>query len=134
MSSINPPKSSNSVAEFPTMQSDFAVWLEEELARKNLDRAELARRAGISESMLSLIYKGERKAGKKTCANIAKALDVPEITVMEKAGIIKATSKNSPLVERIAYIVSLLPKSEQEGFLEYVELRKRIVEKGKDSN
>lgn len=134
MSSPSPPKSSENMAEFRPVQNDFSVWLEGELTRKNIDRAELARRAGISESMLSLIYKGDRKAGKKTCVNIAKVLDVPESLVMEKAGILTVKTKNSPLVERIAHIVSLLPRSEQEGFLEYVELRKRIVEKGKSNN
>lgn len=70
------------------METDFITWLTTELNRRGWSQSELARRADIVQSGVSMVLNGQHGPGFEFCAGIAKALNVPPELVMRKAGIL----------------------------------------------
>ena len=71
-----------------TMVNNFVDWLEVELRKKSWSRAELARRASLNQSSLSMIWSGQRNPGKDLCESVARALGYPPEIVFRAAGIL----------------------------------------------
>ena len=101
--------------------SNFGPWLLSELESRNLNQAELARRAKSTEATISRIILGKRNPSAKLCNAIAKVLELPSELVLDKAGIIRKTGEYSQLVSTIAHRVSLLPERDQKIILRLVE-------------
>ena len=91
------------------MNQDFTEWLENELITRGWTRAELARRANVSQSTLSLIWTGERTPGPDFCRAIARALNIPPETVFRKAGLLPASPDPDPEIEEALYLFAQLP-------------------------
>lgn len=70
------------------MKSAFLVWLQAAIREKEWSISELARRSWISQSHLSNIFSGNRKASAATLAALAKALGLPAELVFAKAGLL----------------------------------------------
>jgi transcriptional regulator with XRE-family HTH domain len=68
------------------MENNFSTWLDKKLNQKGWTRAELARKAKISDSTLSMIYSGKRGLGIKTSKAIADALDISVNEVLYSVG------------------------------------------------
>lgn len=68
------------------MVKDFPAWLNSELEAKGWTRAELSRRAGISQSSLSMIYSGQRQPGREIMESIARAFGYKAETVYRAGG------------------------------------------------
>lgn len=70
------------------MKSSFLAWLQTSIDDKQWNISELARRSGISQSHMSNIFSGNRKASASTLAALAKALGLPAEFVFAKAGLL----------------------------------------------
>ncbi len=70
------------------MKSAFLVWLQGAIREREWSISELARRSGVSQSHLSNIISGNRKASAATLTALARALDVPAELVFAKAGLL----------------------------------------------
>jgi transcriptional regulator with XRE-family HTH domain len=68
---------------------NFSKWLEKVLEMQGWTRADLARRAHISPSSLSMIVSGQRNPGEELCSSIARALNIPPEIVFEEAGLLQ---------------------------------------------
>ena len=68
--------------------NDFSIWLNQEMNIRGMNNNELARKAKVSASNLSMILNDRSSPGYEFCAKIAKALDLPSEFVMHKAGLI----------------------------------------------
>lgn len=90
---------------------DFSEWLREELQKRGWRAATLARESGISRGAISHIFNHERTPGIDMLRAIAKAFDLPLITVLQAAGMADAT-----------------PPQEELGFNEWMRLFKEADE------
>ncbi len=55
-----------------------------------MSQAELARRSGLSQGLISQILNGQRKPGVEACAGFARAFHLPTEDVMRRAGLLSA--------------------------------------------
>jgi len=95
----------------------FADWLNEMMKQRNLSQSELARRAGISQSGISLILSGERNPGSDVCRGIADALDLPPKTVFIEAGLFPPEPDFDPDAEEVLRLFRKLPPTEKDIIL-----------------
>lgn len=99
------------------MANNFVNWLEEHLISKGWTRAELARRANINQSSLSMIYSGQRNPGKDICESIARTLGEPPEVVFRVAGILPPTFQNDAEWEEWRNELSKLTPEKRATFL-----------------
>ena len=70
------------------MKSAFLTWLQNAIRDRQWSISELARRSGVSQSHLSNIISGNRKASAATLSALARALNLPADLVFSKAGLL----------------------------------------------
>ncbi len=117
------------VASPPEAWIETIDWLENELETRGWTKAELARRAKINQSGLSMLFSGARGPGVDICQSLARALHFPPEEVFRHAGLLPPKIDKSPLDSRIQHLVSALATEEDKrDVLAYVELRHRIAE------
>ena len=58
---------------FITMGLQFIEWLVNEMARRDLSQAELARLSGLSQAMISHLISGKRQPGDATLRTLVRA-------------------------------------------------------------
>jgi transcriptional regulator with XRE-family HTH domain len=119
---------------FAIVNNSFMTWLDGILAERNLTRADLARRAGIGQSTLSLIGSGDRNPGSEVCLAIARALKIPPEEVLRVAGILPPVRSGSALDDRIVHLMGLLSDDEKNMLLEFSELLVHRREKSKNAS
>jgi transcriptional regulator with XRE-family HTH domain len=68
--------------------SDFEDWLSKEMDRRAWSKAELARRADLSESAVSMVTTGRREPTFDFCVGVAQALGERPEEIMRRAGLI----------------------------------------------
>ena len=116
------------------MAKVFVEWLDAELSARGWSRAELARRAGVTEASLSLIYSGDREPGTKICKGIAKALKLPDDVVYRVAGLLDVKPNEDQTVSEITHIYHELDEENQQDLLDYARLRLQKQERGTEKN
>ena len=106
----------------------FSEWLKAEMEQRGMGVRELARQAGVSPGTISHILNGTRGPGPETCTKIARALDMPEILVFMKAGLMEETREETELTLRELYeILKDLPIEEQRAIVAEARDRYRDV-------
>lgn len=70
------------------MPVEFWTWLDQRLEATGLNDAQLAKKAEISQSVISKARKDVQPIGWDACAAIASALGVPPETVFRLAGLL----------------------------------------------
>lgn len=100
----------------------FSEWLDRQLISRNWSRADLSRKANISQATLSLIYSGQRSPGNDVCEAIAHALDLPPVEVFRAAGLLPPSPELTPTIERAIYYLSQLHPEDQERVMLYLEV------------
>lgn len=108
----------------------FATWLDKELEKRGWNKSELARRANVGQSSISLIYSEKRNPGVEICLAIAKALDLPPEEVYRAAGLLPKKDPHSVLEEKALYIInSMETEAYQRRALSLLEYLKQEEEK-----
>jgi transcriptional regulator with XRE-family HTH domain len=82
------------------MKSAFLVWLQIAIREKEWSISELARRSWISQSHLSNIISGNRKASATTLAALARAFNLPAEVLFAKAGLLPPAQGASAELEK----------------------------------
>jgi transcriptional regulator with XRE-family HTH domain len=82
----------------------FGLWLSQEIERRGWNRSEVARRGGISPSMLDKIINEFAKPGPKTCLALAKAFEMDETEVFRMAGIFPSHPRRVVRERKIVYV------------------------------
>jgi len=117
------------------MVKNFVTWLDNELNEREWTRADLARRAGITQSSLSMIYNESRSPGPDTLTAIAKALGLPPETVFRAAGILPPAPPRDARKEIILHLADQLPDEEYDDLVAYIKMRLKLAkERGKLPN
>lgn len=93
-------------------------WLDDKLSEKGWTRAELARQAHISQSILSHLDNSRRNPGVEVCRAISKALRIPLATVYREAGLLPKEKDNDPDFEELKYWFNQMNADERAEFLE----------------
>lgn len=70
------------------MENELFTWINDQVAERGWSNNELARRAKISGSSISLVLNGQRGITADFCSAIAMALDVSPDYVMRLAGLL----------------------------------------------
>jgi transcriptional regulator with XRE-family HTH domain len=70
------------------VEKEFVNWLIEELNTRGWNNSELARRANISPSMVSVVISGHSKPGINFCVGVARAFNMSPEQVQRLAGLI----------------------------------------------
>ena len=92
---------------------NFFDWLDEELDQRNWVRADLAKRAKISESGLSMAYSGKRGIGPNMLTAIAGALNLPEEDVFRAAGLLPPSRNPDELNSRQKELLRLAADADE---------------------
>ena len=74
-------------------QIAFLVWL---LTTTQLSQADLARKLGISTSLMSRLVRGERRLTLPLLRRIAEVFGLPETEVFERAGVLQTSLLMAP--------------------------------------
>jgi transcriptional regulator with XRE-family HTH domain len=99
----------------------FAEWLDSELDKRGWTRAELARRAGVNQSTISMAYSGQRNVGVDLAVAIARGFgDISIETVFRMSGLLPPNHDGDPLVKEAAYLIGLLSESGKQQVLDYI--------------
>jgi len=111
------------------MEIEFSMWLTAQLESYQISQSELARKAKITQSAISLILSGDRRPGVEFCSAIARALRLPPEQVFRAAGLLPPVDERTALIQQIEHIVSELPPEEQQNILDYTLHRQQVAEK-----
>jgi transcriptional regulator with XRE-family HTH domain len=105
-----------------TLEHDFVDWLYSEIASKGWTNNELARRAGVTSSAMSLLLNKKNNPGLETCVGIAEALGYPPEYVLRKAGLIPPlpASPDDERIKEVREIMRNLPEDDQEEIRQYI--------------
>lgn len=110
----------------------FTDWLEEQMRQRAWSQAELARRAGVTQSAISLILSGSRQPGEDVSNALAKALKIPPEEVFRAAGLLPPSRNENKKINELAHLAGELPDAELENVLEFAKHRLSIAEKKAD--
>ena len=97
---------------------DFPDWLDEEREQFGWNKAELARRADLSPSTLSMICSHKRGVGVETCKSLAKALRLPEAEVLRAAGLLAPDRAADPVIDELLGLVDRLPADDRQDLID----------------
>jgi transcriptional regulator with XRE-family HTH domain len=100
----------------------FVAWLETELAQRRWSYNQLARRAGISHSMLSRVRAGAIPSW-SACHAIAGAFDLPPEQVFRQAGLLEPIPNEQAEYEELRRLLSQLSAEDRQELLEIARLK-----------
>lgn len=106
---------------------NFSEWLLYEMNTRGFSQSELARRANISQSMISHVINGRRNPGTDFCKAIAHALKMPPKTVLLAAGIFSEKSETDPSSEELLYLFQISPPNIKEEILDFARFKTKDV-------
>jgi len=78
------------------MNTKFSEWLFNELRKRDMSQADLARASGITRGGVSNLLNQVRRPDPGTCTAIAKAFNLPPETVFRAAGLLPSAPPDQP--------------------------------------
>lgn len=113
------------------MQTNFVIWLIEEMEQRGWSNSELARQAGIVPSTLSKVISGHNKPGLEFCIGVAQAFDYPPERVLRQAGLLPDRGGNQMTYNELIEIAKNLEQSELENAKAYLLWRYQVQQQKK---
>jgi transcriptional regulator with XRE-family HTH domain len=95
------------------METDFVSWLTGQMDQHSWTNSELARRAEVVPSTVSMILSRQKQAGLDFCIGVSRALHLPAETVLRKAGLLPARPEDSEITSELVYVFNQLGHEEQ---------------------
>lgn len=102
--------------------NDLVKWLNDRLSERNWSQNELARRAKVGSGAISRTLNGEAP-GLKVSRAIARALGVPDETILTLAGHIKSPPDYDPDVEELTHLFEQLSERDQQELLRIAQMK-----------
>jgi transcriptional regulator with XRE-family HTH domain len=103
-------------------RSEFVIWLDQELLQHGWSDHQLARRAGLSHSVISKARSGASPKW-EACEALARALDLPPEIVFRKAGLLSPLSGEPADLEEWRHLLALLPERDRYELLQIARLK-----------
>ena len=88
------------------MENDFVSWLAGEMNIRGWSKSELARRADLVPSYISLVMNRQKRPGMGFCLKVAAALGVPHDRPLRLAGYLPPVSEER--LSDFAYVAEML--------------------------
>ena len=95
----------------------FISWLESELNKRDWTPSDLARKAGLRAASVTRVLDGTRNAGPDVSLAIARALNLPDVMVFRRAGLLSSKSEIEPEVEEAMHLFQQLEEDQREFVL-----------------
>ena len=108
----------------------FQEWLQQELNERDWTYADLADRAHIGKSTISMIMSEVRNPGSETCRAIARALTLPPEIVFRKAGLLPPTPDDEEDLLEAIHLLRLHTKGQREFILQQLRASARYAQAG----
>ena len=103
-------------------RSEFVIWLDQELLQHGWSDHQLARRAGLSHSVISRARSGAAPKW-EACDALAKALDLPPEIVFRKAGLLPPLPGEPEDIEEWRCLLGRLPERDRYELLQIARLK-----------
>lgn len=110
---------------------EFFVWLDDWLSDQGISERELARRAGLSHSVISKARNGIQPIGYEACEKLSLAMNVPAETVFRLAGLLPSNGKSDPEGDELVEIFSQLDEDDQDDLLQLARTKVERLKKNK---
>lgn len=110
------------------METDFVTWLMKELETRDWSYSELARRADIAPSSISMVISRKRIPGWDVCAGIARAFNLPPARVFAIAGLLPSPYDAMQLSNEESETVSLLRRLSDQVRQGFMAILRSLVE------
>lgn len=107
------------------MVNDFVSWLISEMNSRGWSNSELARRAGVVPSTISLLVTGKSNPGEDLCTGIARAFRITPEEVFRRAGLLPPLldTDNDPNITRVVEYLRRMSQSDRAEILAYTMFR-----------
>lgn len=102
------------------METKFVDWLLDELNKRSMSQADLARMSSITPAQISRIISGQRKPGEEALSSIARAFKLPPETVFRAAGLLPDEKPDNYLTVEANFLMSLLTPQQREEAIRYI--------------
>lgn len=96
---------------------DFVTWLTRELNERGWTNSELARRAELVPSTISMVISGRTNPGWEFCLGVARAFGFPPETVLRRAGLLPAVPARVQGEQEMLGIFRLLSENQRQMIL-----------------
>lgn len=103
------------------MSEELRGWITQELKQRGWSRRELARKAGLSQSNVQKILKGERSPSPEFCVKVAQALEESPEKLLRMAGVLPRALEDESLVNELFELVRTLNHKQKMEVVKYVK-------------
>jgi transcriptional regulator with XRE-family HTH domain len=107
------------------MEQEFITWLTEQMYQRGWNNSELARRANIVPSTVSMVLSGQNRPGLDFCVSIAQAFQEPPEKILRQAGLLPPLPgpEEDIRFRDVLEILKRLTSEERDAVLEYANWR-----------
>ena len=102
--------------------SDFLAWLDVYLTELGWSDNQLAKKAGISHTVIGKARRHIQVIGWEACFGIARALDLPPEVVLRHAGHLPASPDQDDKADELLYLFQLLTQPRQDDLLDIARM------------
>jgi transcriptional regulator with XRE-family HTH domain len=102
-------------------REDFITWVVDEMKRRGLNRNRLAIAGEMSNSLVTMVLNGDSGPGPVFCRGVARAFNLPEQEIFQRAGLVAGPAVATGTPGRIAEIAARLDEDAQAELLRYSE-------------
>lgn len=119
--------------KFMLTPHEFLTWLDQQLAQRGWSDHYLARRAGLSHSVLSKARNGTPPRW-EACEALARALDLPPETVFRQAGLLEPLPAEQADLEAWRYLLGRLSARDRYELLQIARMKVALQAKAELQN
>lgn len=107
----------------------FGYWLKDELRKRNMKQADLARIMHRDPGYISKVISANKGVGYKMAREFAIALELPIDVVYKASGLVTDEDKTTDeIIEEVLVQLGYMTIKEKKDVLEYAKFRKRFDE------
>ncbi|MFQ5613980.1 MAG: helix-turn-helix domain-containing protein [Anaerolineae bacterium] len=100
------------------MENDFVTWLTKEIEKRGWSNSELARRANLVPSTISMVLNGDKRPGLDFCNGVARALNHPPEAIFRLAGLLPPDPDMDPEEKEALHLFRQLGDAERKRILQ----------------
>jgi transcriptional regulator with XRE-family HTH domain len=119
------------------MDNNFITWLNSELSHLGWNNNDLAQRANVTPSAISMVLSGQRQPGVDFCKGLARALKMPAVEVFRKAGLLPPAApdpEEDPSFSELLSYMRRLSAEDRRDVLNYALFRYRQSLASREAN